>query len=323
MVNYRDPAVVAQDYWLVTKIWHAVAGVYFWEFVTTLDYEWSIIRGRRGYGWTIWIYMTTRMATLIAMILCLIGIDVTTPFNCEVETIFQLIFGYLTVATASLLIVLRMVTTSVAIWNGKKIVIGIATGLWGINVSFLIQSIVRVHGEWSPAMTTCLLVDLRSTELNLTVLLATDTILLLIMSVGLLRLGFHERSAFGVGRLLWRQGLIWLLVATIAEAMPAMFQIPAMVALSIAATRIHRGLTDYASGLSEHDSVQASGHIGWTAGRLHSISTRTTPLRGPTNKIRPQKWGGSLIIVEGQLCDKPARQPTLVGNDVECPTQVP
>jgi hypothetical protein len=59
-------------------------------------------------------------------------------------------------------------------------------------------------------MTTCLLVDLRSTELNLTVLLATDTILLLIMSVGLLRLGFHERSAFGVGRLLWRQVRYWL-----------------------------------------------------------------------------------------------------------------
>jgi hypothetical protein len=26
-----------------------------WELVTTLDYEWDIIRGRRPYRWTIWV----------------------------------------------------------------------------------------------------------------------------------------------------------------------------------------------------------------------------------------------------------------------------
>ena len=26
-----------------------------WEFVTTLDYEWSVIRGHRPYRWTIWV----------------------------------------------------------------------------------------------------------------------------------------------------------------------------------------------------------------------------------------------------------------------------
>ena len=26
-----------------------------WEFITTLDYEWSVIRGRRPYRWTIWV----------------------------------------------------------------------------------------------------------------------------------------------------------------------------------------------------------------------------------------------------------------------------
>ena len=63
------------------------------------------------------------------------------------------------------------------------------------------------------------------------------------MIFGLLRLGFHERGAFGLGRFLWKQvgywyfslvvvfsaytaariqkGVIWLLVATIAEVPPA------------------------------------------------------------------------------------------------------
>ena len=26
-----------------------------WEFITTLDYEWSVIRGHRPYQWTIWV----------------------------------------------------------------------------------------------------------------------------------------------------------------------------------------------------------------------------------------------------------------------------
>jgi len=26
-----------------------------WEFVTTLDYEWSVFRGRHRYLWTIWV----------------------------------------------------------------------------------------------------------------------------------------------------------------------------------------------------------------------------------------------------------------------------
>jgi hypothetical protein len=26
-----------------------------WEFITTLDYEWSVIRGRRPYRWSIWV----------------------------------------------------------------------------------------------------------------------------------------------------------------------------------------------------------------------------------------------------------------------------
>ena len=79
--------------------------------------------------------------------------------------------------------------------------------------------------------------------LNIVVSLASDVTLLLIMFFGLRRLGFHDRGAFGLGRLLWKQvgyrcfllvvvfsahmvtriheGVIWLLVATIADVLPA------------------------------------------------------------------------------------------------------
>ena len=46
---------------------------------------------------------------------------------------------------------------------------------------------------------------LHLTKLNFIVILATDSFLLLVMFIGLLRLRLHERSAFGLGRLLWKQ----------------------------------------------------------------------------------------------------------------------
>jgi hypothetical protein len=58
-------------------------------------------------------------------------------------------------------------------------------------------------------MSTCLVVNLHISELNILVTLATDIILLFIMSFGLFRQGFHERSASGLGRFLWKQVHYW------------------------------------------------------------------------------------------------------------------
>ena len=58
-------------------------------------------------------------------------------------------------------------------------------------------------------MSTCEIVNLDISKLNILATLATDIILLLIMFFGLLRLGFHDRGAFGLGRLLWKQVGYW------------------------------------------------------------------------------------------------------------------
>jgi len=55
MVNFRDPNVILKDGWALVKLCHAIDSLYLWEFFTSLDYEWSVIRGRRPYRWTIWL----------------------------------------------------------------------------------------------------------------------------------------------------------------------------------------------------------------------------------------------------------------------------
>jgi len=63
----------------------------------------------------------------------------------------------------------------------------------------------QLRASWIPLMTTCIISDLHSTKLNMITTLITDVTLLLIMLIGLLRLGFHEPGVYGLGHLMWRQ----------------------------------------------------------------------------------------------------------------------
>ena len=81
-----------------------------WEFFTTLGYEWDVIRGRRPYRWTILvcgllsgsivaytltdlhlpqIYSITRVATLLSIVLNMVGFDSTEPIYCQVSPLFN------------------------------------------------------------------------------------------------------------------------------------------------------------------------------------------------------------------------------------------
>jgi len=136
------------------------------------------------------------------------------------------------------------------------------------------------------------------------------------------------------------EGVIWLLVATIAEVPPAvflclnlnnplndMFLPPSMVTLSIAATRIHRCLVDHTSfEYAKHS--ERSGRIEWKAKRV-PITLRDMEVainRTFDQDQTPQtSQNGSHTCIEGQPCEKPGRQCRLdesAENDVESQTQV-
>ncbi|KAI9436540.1 hypothetical protein F5148DRAFT_936292 [Russula earlei] len=209
----------------------------------------SVIQGRRPYRWTIWLYSLTRVATLMAVVMSMIGFDVTTPINCQLWIISELIFSYTAIAAASMLIVIRVI----AIWNRNRVVSVIAMSTWATNIAALIRSIVLLRSVSSPVNDTgtCYLSNTLDSKLNLMTSLAADIVLLLIMLVGLLRWRLQEGGMPNIARFLWKQGLIWLLIATFSyvptvvfislnlnAAFNIMFQIPALVTLSIAATRM-------------------------------------------------------------------------------------
>ncbi|KAI0295182.1 hypothetical protein BC826DRAFT_968459 [Russula brevipes] len=209
--------------WIVVlvRFWHAVDGLYIWEFFTTLDYEFAVIRGRRPYRWSIWVYSLARVAGLMSVILNIVGMDVTVPINCQLWISFQLFFCYTSSAAGSLLIVLRI--SKRGDLDPNKLAVATAFGLWGISVAFFIQSLARGRAVWAPTRLRCVNIDTQTSAPTLIAMLVTDLSLLLLMLVGLLHMRRDGGGTFGLSQLLWKQGLIWLLIATIAEAVPVIF----------------------------------------------------------------------------------------------------
>jgi len=124
-------------------------------------------------------------------------------------------------------------------------------------------------------------------------MLITDIALLFIMLVGLLRVRTSGGGTFGVTKLLWKQGVIWLLIAIAAEVPPVvfivlnlngpfneMFQVPSWITMSIAATRIHRDLVDFTTGSTDVICFNIrEGHQRKTSATKRTYGPSTLPSR--------------------------------------------
>ncbi|KAH9954845.1 hypothetical protein BC827DRAFT_921301 [Russula dissimulans] len=311
MVNYNDPIVLSRDFVAMVKLWHVIDGLYIWEFVTTLDYEWSFIRRRRPYRWTILLYSFARVATLFAFITNMIGFDISRPINCTLWVIFELIFAYAAVAAASLLIILRVI----AIWNKNKIVYAVAMSAWVANITCLIHGIVLLRSIWSPLTNTCAVPNTTASKLNWIVALSTDIMMLLLMLLGLLRWRFESGGGgSSVGRFLWTQGLIWIFLVTIAYIPPVvfflldlnapfnmMFQTPTLSVLTIAATRMYRSLSDFGSRDVVMSSIKGGGIPAPISLSQMEVVVHTDSEQYPTTQTSRYD---SRIITDGLVHDK-------------------
>ncbi|KAN0112031.1 hypothetical protein V8E52_007948 [Russula decolorans] len=227
------------------KLWLIVSGIYIWEFVTNLHYEWGIIRGYQTYRWTIWIYVIARWATIAIVILILIHLNVTSQINCQG-------FSLLSLGSGSLLLVLRIL----AIWNRNKGIVAIVAIICVANVSLLLLVSLpyheQIHSVWEPAANSCKITNIEVCQIAMVSGFVTDTALLLIMLAGLLRLRHRGGGSYELWHLLWKQGVAWFVVAAVAE-LPAVvmlglniFLFPSTVMTVIATTRMHRSLQSFA-----------------------------------------------------------------------------
>ncbi|KAH8990024.1 hypothetical protein EDB86DRAFT_3104211, partial [Lactarius hatsudake] len=275
MTDWKSPAVAAADYFALNKLCHVMAGILIWELVVYIGFEYSFFTGKRKFRSSFLLYLGARWFPMFAIIVILVGFDSANQINCQAYVIFVFLFSYLSMISASALIGLRIA----AIWGLNKIAISIASIAWLVHSGFLIHSVVVLRATWSGGI--CKITNPSETRNNIPVTLVTDLVLLVLMLTGLLRWeNVHQRR--GVWWFLFTQGLAWMIIVVLAEAlitvfillnlndaMNLMFQVPALLTMTICASRMYRGLADYflRNEANEHISARLSKPMRFFAPR--------------------------------------------------------
>ncbi|KAN0130503.1 hypothetical protein V8E53_011589 [Lactarius tabidus] len=288
MVNWNDPALLFRDHLDLTKLLHAFGGLFIWETVFTAGFELNILRGKQPYRWTIWIYLGTRYSCLLMFIAFFIHNDAG-HVPCKPFILIKYACNMVSWAFASLIIVLRII----AIWDYNRIVSSISFSVWSTAFGLCIRSLWTIREQYDPIFEVCLPLHTHSLMISAIAVPAADTILLLLMFVGLLRCA--HGCKVGIWSVLYKQCIIWMIVAALVEIPPlvfiilnlndawnSMFPAASVAILSICAARMYRSLCEQGS-LTEYspsDPPQLPfpnrNHHG---GELHIIGSSPLHLR--------------------------------------------
>ncbi|KAI0265604.1 hypothetical protein BC834DRAFT_167658 [Gloeopeniophorella convolvens] len=254
MVNFNDPSVIETDFVIYIKLVHLAGGLYMWEYFTTLDYEWSYITGKRPYRRTIWLYAIGRLLSVVTTVLILLAVNVKSPINCQAWQTFNLFLSYLAFACASGLFMLRVI----AIWLWARPIVVLSVALSLVNLAISLYGVIETRMTWVPGLGCTPIGNdwLAPARVSVNAVFATDVILCILQFIGLLRFG--RTRTHGIWQLLYKQGLIWLVAATMVECLAAvfvninlngplslMFELPSLYAMQICTARFYRVLMDF------------------------------------------------------------------------------
>ncbi|KAH8099855.1 hypothetical protein BXZ70DRAFT_222711 [Cristinia sonorae] len=251
MVNWMSPEEIQKDAGVFLKMQHALAGVYFWEFVISLDFEWSYITGKKKLNWPMIPYFGGRYMTFFTFVGLLISLDITTEVNCQALYTFLAFGGQTMIAFASLNLAIR----AMAIWGQSKYVVWplalISAGHWAI----VLQGVV-LEASWVPGQ-GCVATATKSSVLSMTFVytICFDSIVFL-LSAWKLAMPKHHRSQ--LVDLMFRDGLGYFLLASIVNipaavfislklnpVMDIIFNLPAAMLSTILASRAVRRLSNF------------------------------------------------------------------------------
>jgi hypothetical protein len=140
MVDWQDPVLLLRDYFDLTKLLHATAGLYIWETIFTAGFELNVLRGKQPYRWTIWTYLGTRYTNLLMFVVFFIHNDAG-HVPCKPFILMNYGLSIASWALASLIIVLRII----AIWDRNIIVSSISLATWLASLGLNIRTLTMVR----------------------------------------------------------------------------------------------------------------------------------------------------------------------------------
>ncbi|KIK77687.1 hypothetical protein PAXRUDRAFT_367124 [Paxillus rubicundulus Ve08.2h10] len=269
MPNWQSDSELATDSLIFIKLMHALTGLYAWECIISLDFDWAVLTGKKKFRWPMICYFAGRYLLLFAMISALIGLDIPIEVNCEGLYVFSQFAGDAAVGLACINLSLR----TIAIWSHDKWIIGILVLIILGHWSLILQG-VPVSATWVPGI-GCTLVEGNTTIAAATFIysMCFDFVVLCLTAYKLVwsprRTGSFALHTKLV-RMIFNDGLVYFIIAFLANitatvfmilnlnaVMSVLFNPPAVIASTIAASWAVRRLYNFDLGAPEvYDSDQ-------------------------------------------------------------------
>ncbi|KAF9530187.1 hypothetical protein CPB83DRAFT_882316 [Crepidotus variabilis] len=237
---------------------YAFTGIYFWDWLLSLDFDWDYITGNRRFGWLLIPYFTNRYLLFCTLISLIIFLNAQShPANCEALFRVVHVTGNIALGLAST----NFAARTLCLWFPNVYVTVILCLLVFGNWVITIIAAQGVRATWLP-LAGCLLQNANYHWL-LVVNLYAIFFDFVVLGLNVYKLGFkpHQFSTKGtlsLSSLLFKQGLIYFIVAFLGNlvevvmiflnlsiVMNAMFSIPVVTISTIAACRSVRSLHNH------------------------------------------------------------------------------
>lgn len=185
----------------------------------TSSFEWSFVTKKRKMSWPLIFFFLCRYCMFLAFVGLIISLTIKTKINCGALYTFISFAGNMTALCASTSLMIR----TLALWEFRRpvviLMITLALGHWAIEI----RGMVIVDSQWSDAANACTVVSANHLWLNANYFytMGFDCIILIFTATALGR----RFSDAGLSGLLFRDGLVYFIVTTTCNTIPAVLNV--------------------------------------------------------------------------------------------------
>ncbi|EJD39983.1 hypothetical protein AURDEDRAFT_170962 [Auricularia subglabra TFB-10046 SS5] len=268
MIDYQSPEHLAKSIHGYILSVHIIFGIYLWEFLTSLDFDWLYIRGQKRWTLAAGSYFLTRYLGLAVWILGVRICNVFEPIDCRAWNLAISVTAYGAGAFTGMLLLLR-----VAALSSRNIYILVFLGLfygslWGTTI----WGMYHTDGIYIEAFHICGASGVKSHQLNTTMAFAFDTTCLALMMFYLLRA--RRSHSASLWAFMLQQGVLYVVIISTSylfvliilyldlnDAISQTANSYAVTGIMFCAMRMHRALVRYNEPSSRLATSQRSNTV--------------------------------------------------------------
>jgi len=249
MVDWKSPETIALQAVIFVKFCHVISGVYLWEWLISLNFDWDYLTGKKKFRWPLFFYFLCRYSQLLAIIGLLVAFNNTTKeINCQAFYGFNAAMGNISIGAATINLSLR----TMAVWGRKWYIVVPLTVLILGHWSLLLHGIL-LKAMWVPAQ-GCVITEANNTILSATFIYSMSLDFIVLCLTGF-KLFYLSVGRSRIVNLIVRDGLMFFIVAFLVNLIAVVFMqlnlnpimsvianVPAGTAATIVACRAVRRL---------------------------------------------------------------------------------